>query len=52
MHKIIEFCSKCSSCPVVEINDDSVKIGEKDNMVTLTSDQFADLKQAITDGRI
>lgn len=49
MHKIVEFCSKCSSCPVIEFNDDSVKIGEKDNTCTLTLDQWEDLKRKILD---
>ena len=52
MHKVVEFCSKCSSCPVVEFTDDSVKIGEKDNIVTLTPSQFADLKKAIKSGKL
>ncbi len=52
MHKIVEFCSKCSSCPVVEITDESVKIGEKDNVCTLEPGQWEDLKQAILEGKI
>ncbi len=50
--KIVEFCSKCDKCPVVEITDESVKIGEKDNVVTLLPDQWDDLKKAIRDGRL
>lgn len=49
---IVEFCSKCSNCPVVEITDTCVKIGEKDNVCELTPGQFADLKQAILDGKM
>lgn len=44
MPRIVEFCSKCSSCPVVEITDKSVKIGEKGNTCTLTLDEWKDLK--------
>ncbi len=52
MKKIVEFCSKCSSCPVVEFSDDSVKIGEKDNVVTLSLSEFEDLKRAMLEGKL
>lgn len=52
MYKRVEFCSKCGTCPVVVITDEVVKIGEKDNMVTLLPDQWEDLRQAILGGRL
>lgn len=51
MKRRYEFCSSCDKCPVVEITDESVTIGEEGNKVCLTHDQFADLKQAILDGK-
>ena len=48
----IMFCSKCSKCPVVEITDESVTIGEEGNKVRLTPGQFDDLKKAIKAGKM
>lgn len=50
--KVVEFCSSCSKCPVVKIDEQSVEIGEGNNVVRLTLDQFADLKKAIIDGKL
>jgi hypothetical protein len=39
-------------CPVVDIQDDKVVIGEKDNVCTLTKEQFGILKKAILNKQI
>ena len=49
--KIIEFCSKCSACPVVKIDGDRVEIGEEGNLCVLTLDQWKDLRDTILSGR-
>ncbi len=52
MNKIVALCSSCKKCPVVEITNESVKIGEKDNIVTLTHDAFNNLKKKIIAGQL
>lgn len=39
-------------CPVVDVQDDKVIIGEKDNVCTLTKEQFNILKENIKKGII
>jgi hypothetical protein len=39
-------------CPTVDVAGDTVKIGEKDNICTLTKDQFNILKEKIKNGEI
>lgn len=39
-------------CPTVDVEDDTVTIGEKDNVCTLTKDQFNILKEKIKNGEI
>ena len=38
----VTLCPACSGCPSVEITDRGVTIGEDDNTVTLTHEQFFD----------
>ena len=45
--KIVSLCGGDSCCPVVEINDEYVKIGEKDNTCTLTKEEWQVLKEKI-----
>ncbi len=47
MVEILEFCSKCSSCPVVKIDGERVEIGEPGNLCVLTRNQWEDLKKKI-----
>lgn len=47
MTRIIELCKECDKCPVVEISDTQVKIGEKGNLCVLTKEQFETLKEKI-----
>jgi len=39
-------------CPVVDIQDDKVVIGEKENICTLTKEQFGILKKKILNHEI
>ncbi|MBN2604167.1 MAG: hypothetical protein JXA91_08560 [Candidatus Thermoplasmatota archaeon] len=39
-------------CPVVDIQDNQVTIGEKDNVCTLTREQFDILKEKIKNNEI
>lgn len=50
--KIVEFCSKCSKCPVIKLYDDKVEIGEEGNLCVLTLEQFEDLKQKVLDREV
>ena len=45
-------CSKDSCCPVVEVNESDVKIGEEGNMVTLKKDDWNMLVEKIKSGEI
>ena len=46
-----EVCKR-PKCPVVDVKEDKVIIGEKDNICTLTKDQFNILKDKIKRGKI
>ena len=39
-------------CPIVDVQDDKVIIGEKDNVCTLTREQFDILKDKVKSGEI
>ena len=39
-------------CPVVDVQDDHVVIGENDNICTLTREQFEILKQKVKNNEI
>lgn len=39
-------------CPVVDVKEDEVIIGEKDNVCTLTKEQFGILKDKIKQGKL
>ena len=39
-------------CPVVDVQDDKVIIGEKDNICTLTREQFGIFKEKIKNNEI
>ncbi len=52
----IVLCSEGScvapKCPVVDVQENQVIIGEKDNICTLTKEQFNILKQKIKNNEI
>ncbi len=47
--KIVNLCQEGSCCPVVKVTDTQVEIGEKDNLCTLTREQWETLKAKILD---
>jgi predicted mannosyl-3-phosphoglycerate phosphatase (HAD superfamily) len=46
-----DFCIP-NKCPVVDVQEDKVIIGEKDNICTLTKEQFEVLKQKVKSGEL
>ena len=49
---IFTLCPACNACPTVEIDDHEVRIGEGDNVVTLTPAEWDVLVQAIKAGEL
>jgi len=45
--KIVDLCSCGSCCPVVNLADDHVEIGEEGNLCVLTLDEWESLKRKI-----
>ena len=52
MSRIVNLCKECERCPVVEVADTNVKIGEKGNLCVLTKEQFENLKEKIKSGEL
>lgn len=50
VRKIINLCSSCSQCPVVEIREKEVRIGEKGNLCVLKKKEWEALKKKILEG--
>lgn len=50
--KVVFLCSDKSCCPVVKISDESVEIGEKDNICVLKKSEWETLKKKILDREI
>ena len=48
----VTLCPACNGCPSVEISDQGVTIGEDDNTVTLTHEQWNDLVARIHRGEL
>ena len=46
-----DFCIP-NKCPVVDVQEDKVIIGEKDNVCTLTREQFDILKDKVKSGEL
>lgn len=45
--RVINLCSCCEECPVVEITEKEVKIGEKGNLCVLKKEEWEVLKKNI-----
>ncbi len=45
--QVVSLCPACDACPVVEVHEESVRIGESDNQVTLTRAEWNALVGAI-----
>ena len=38
--KVITLCPACNACPTIELYDDTVRIGEEGNRVTLKKEEW------------
>ena len=45
-------CPNCEACPTVEVLEDEVRIGEDENLVELSSDEWNRLVEAIKAGEL
>lgn len=52
MAKIVSLCDDCEKCPVVEVSNDLVKIGEKGNLCTLKKEEWETLRRKIINGEL
>jgi len=52
MTKTVSLCPACDACPMVELNDQEVRIGEAENLVKLTPAEWNVLVQAIKAGEL
>ncbi|MDZ4338748.1 MAG: hypothetical protein U1B94_00865 [candidate division NC10 bacterium] len=50
--KIVSLCPACDACPAVEVSDETVRIGEAGNQVTLDRAEWNVLVEAILQGRL
>ncbi len=48
----VMLCPACGACPAVEITDEGVTIGEDENTVKLTHEQWNDLVARIRSGNL
>ena len=48
----VMLCPDCGHCPSVEIDDQSVRIGEDDNIVTLTHAEWNELVASVQRGEL
>jgi hypothetical protein len=48
----VTLCPDCDHCPSVEIDDNGVRIGEDENTVTLTHEQWNDLVAHVRRGEL
>jgi hypothetical protein len=50
--QIVSLCPACDACPVVEVYDETVRIGEASNQVTLSKAEWNALVEAITQRKL
>jgi hypothetical protein len=48
----VTLCPACTGCPTVEITDESVSIGEKENTVKLSHAEWNDLVARVRRGEL
>lgn len=48
----VTLCADCDHCASVEIDDNSVRIGEEHNIVTLTHAEWNDLVARVRSGEL
>lgn len=51
-HVKVTLCPECGHCPSVEIDDEGVRIGEENNLVTLTHAEWNDLVARVRRGEL
>ena len=49
---VVNLCTGKDCCPVVDVSEDSVKIGEDGNLCTLTKEQWETLKEKVRAGEL
>ncbi len=47
--KTYNLCTKCEACPIIEVGETEILIGEKENICHLTIKEFNTLKELIID---
>jgi hypothetical protein len=52
MASTFSLCPSCGACPQVDIQVDEVRIGEAENLVVLTKDEWNVLVDLIQSGRV
>ncbi len=52
MEKKVVLCGSCSSCPAVEFKGDGVMIGEDENMVKLSREEWNILVDKVKKGEL
>jgi hypothetical protein len=50
--RIVSLCPACDACPAVEVYDETVKIGEPGNQVSLARAEWNALCEAILQGTL
>lgn len=48
----MSLCPACDACPVVEVYEETVRIGEADNQVTLAKAEWNALVEAVRHGTL
>ena len=52
MEKKIYLCQDCHCCPAVEFSGDEVRIGEDENVATLTREEWNILVEKVKSGEL
>lgn len=50
--QIVSLCPACDACPAVEVYEETVRIGEQHNQVTLAKAEWNALVEAIVQGTL
>ena len=50
--KVITLCPACGACPTIELYEDTVRIGEEGNHITLNKTAWNDLVDKIKRGEL
>lgn len=50
--KVVTLCPACGTCPTIELDDETVRIGEEGNRVVLKKAEWNDLVEKIKRGEL